>query len=494
MGTFSGAARAAGTTGDTVDYAVSGSYFRTNGFPVAPGGSLDTGSENFGVSAKANWMPAPNFTLTAVGRYSFLHADLNDQQVTSNSPVIQGNPVTIAVDTPGDFTRNKSWYGLLGATWDLFDGAWTNAATAAITDANRDGDGPFGPSGDRGRRYRTTFNSTVRFGNDHVKNRLTFGMDYERQEFRNTTPFSDNGRHVLETFGYVMNYDVTFDERLAIGASARIDNYNLFRDAATYRVTGSYLFPTGTRIHAAYGTGIKAPGPTELYGFISGVFIGNADLKPEESKGWEAGIEQSLLDKAVTIGATYFHDRFTNAIQSTFVFDPVTQSFVQSSFNSATGTRQQGVEVYASARRADFRVDASYTYLDAPQEVEALVGQAPAGGGFQFEVPVITQAVRRPKNIASLNVTYAPRSLPLTATLTLRYTGNQRDYAFTDIFQHILVDLKAYTLVNLNATYDLTPHIQLYGRIENLADEKYQEVFGYDTSGRAAYGGVRVKF
>jgi vitamin B12 transporter len=494
MGTFSGGARAAGTAGDTFDYAVSASYFRTDGFPVAPGGSLDTGSENFGASAKVNWMPAPNFTLTAVGRYGFLRADLNDQQVTANSPVIQGYPVTVAVDVPGDFTRNKAWYGLVGASWDLFDGAWTNAATAAITDDNRDGDGPFGPSGDRGRRYRTTFNSTVRFGNDHVKNRFTFGMDYERQEFRNTTPFSDNGKHVLETFGYVMNYDVTFDDRLAIGASARIDNYNLFRDAATYRVTGSYLFPSGTRIHAAYGTGIKAPGPTELYGFISGVFIGNPGLKPEESKGWEAGIEQSLLDKAVTIGATYFHDRFSNAIQSTFVFDPTVNDFVQSSFNSATETRQEGVEVYASARFADFRVDASYTYLDAPQDVNALVGLAPAGGGFQFEVPVTTQAVRRAKNIASLNVTYAPKLLPLTATLTVRYNGKQRDYAFTDIFQHILVDLKAYTLVNFNATYDVTPHIQLYGRVENLADEKYQEVFGYNAPGRAAYGGVRVKF
>jgi vitamin B12 transporter len=319
-------------------------------------------------------------------------------------------------------------------------------------------------------------------------------MDYERQEFHNTTPFSDNSQHVLETFGYVMNYDVAVDDRLAIGASARIDHYSLFRDAATYRATGSYLLPTGTRIHAAYGTGIKAPGATELYGFISGVFIGNAGLKPEQSKGWEAGIEQSLFDKAVTIGATWFDDRFTHAIQSDFVFDPVTSSFVQSSFNSATSTRQEGLEVYASARLADFRVDASYTYLDAPQAVDALVGQAPAGGGFQAEVPVETQAVRRAKNIASLNVTYAPKSLPLTATLTVRYNGKQRDYAFTDIFQHILVDLKAYTLVNLNATYDVTSHIELYGRVENLADVRYQEVFGYNAPGRAAYGGVRVKF
>ncbi len=33
----------------------------------------------------------------------------------------------------------------------------------------------------------------------------------------------------------------------------------------------------------------------------------------------------------------------------------------------------------------------------------------------------------------------------------------------------------------------------LYGRIENLFDEKYQNVATYGTEGRTAYGGIRVK-
>jgi vitamin B12 transporter len=486
-------ARAAGVAGDTIDYALTASYLRTDGYPVAPGGSLDTGSSNFGASAKVNWTPAPNFKLTAVGRYSYLRQDLNNQDISAVSPVvIQGYPITVAVDSPGNQTRSKSWYGLVGATWDLFDGAWTNAASAAITDVNRDGESSFGTSGDRGRRYRTTLNSTVRFGNDRVKNRFTLGVDYERQEFQNITPFADNDKHVLETLGYVVNYDVTFDDRLAIGASARIDDYSLFRDAATYRVTGSYLLPTGTRLHAAYGTGIKAPAPGELYGYVSGSYIGNPNLKPEESKGWEAGLEQALFDKALTVGATYFRNRFVNPIQSSFI--QVGNDFLQQSFNGTTETRQEGVEVYAAARLADFRVDASYTYLDAPQTVDALVGSNPGGGGFQSPVSVVTQAARRAGDIASLNVTYAPEAFPLSATLTLRYNGKQRDYAFTDMFQRILVDLDDYLLVNFAASYDVTPNLQVFGRVENIADEKYQEVFGYNSPGRSAFGGVRVKF
>lgn len=496
MGTVSGGARAAGVVGEQFDYALTGSYYRTDGYPVAPGGDLDTGFRSLGLGGKANWTPAGNFRLTAVGRYSLTKADLNDQEIAPTSPIVRGYPVITAIDTPGDRTRNRGWYGLIGADWTLFDGAWSNAGTAAIADNTRDYEGPFGPSGDNGRRYRTTFNSTVRFGSAHVANRFTLATDYERQEFRNTTPgaFVDRTKHTLDTWGYVANYDVTVDDRLALGASARIDHFSLFEDAATYRATSSYLFATGTRVHAAYGTGIKAPTPGELFGYSDGLFIGNPDLKPEKSKGWEAGVEQQLLGKAVKLGATYFRNRFTNQIDVTYVLDPASGAYLQQSYNNAVRTRQQGVEVYASARYAAFRLDAAYTYLKAPQTISALADPAPADGSFQFAVPVRTQAVRRPKHTASMNLTYAPQTLPLTATVTVRYNGRQRDYAFNEDYSRLIVGTKAFTLVNLNAAYDLGRHVQLFGRIENLLDKDYQEVFTFETPGRAAYGGVRLRF
>jgi vitamin B12 transporter len=496
MGTIDGAARAAGVVGDTFDYAVSASYYRTNGYVVAPGGSLDSGSRSLGASAKVNWTPAPNLTLTAVGRYSLTRADLNDQEIGANSPTVLGYPVIVALDTPGDRTRNRAWYGLVGGRWDLFDGAWTNKVDAAITDDKRDYQGPFGPSGDSGRRARVTANSTVRFGNDHVKNRFTLGGDYERQEFRNTTPggFADTSKHVLETWGYVASYDLTIDDRLAIGGSARIDHYSLFEDAATYRATASYAFDTGTRVHAAYGTGIKAPTAGELFSYSIGNYVGNPNLKPEQSKGWEAGIEQALLGKAVKIGATYFDSRFVDQIQTTTIFDPVTFAATTTTFNSNTRTRQHGIELYATARVSDFRLDLAYTYLKAPQTNAVLTLPASVGGPFQAAVPVEAQAVHRPKNVASANLSWAPATLPLTATLTVRYNGRQTDYAFNSSFSRLLVDMKAFTLVNFNATYDLNRHIQLFGRVENLLDTKYQEVFTFRTPGRAVYGGARLKF
>ncbi|BAV65920.1 TonB-dependent receptor [Sphingobium cloacae] len=494
FGTISTAGRVAGTAGDNVDYALSASYLTTDGYPTAPAGNRDLGSDNLGTSGKLNWTPAPNFKVTAVARYSYTKADLNEQAIDASSPVVLRYPVITTIDTPGHYYRNKAFYGLVRAELSLFDDALTTALSGQITDANRDAYKASGYSyGDRGRRYRGSFENTVRFGNDHVKNRFTFAIDAEREEFRNVDPsgYAFTGEHRIDTIGFVSQYDVTVDDRLALGVSARIDANDRFRDAATFRATGSYLFDSGTRIHAAYGSGVKAPSASELFGYVDGRYIGNPDLQPERSRGWEAGIEQSLLDGGLTLGATYFRSRFYNQIETAGTF--VGGVYLSTSFNNAVVSRQRGVEAYANARLGDWRVDASYTYLKAPQIINALVDPAPLDGAFQPAVPVETQAARRPRNIASFNLSYAPEALPFSATLTVRYNGKQVDYAFNSLYQRLLVDMKAFTLVNLNATWDIGRKVQLFGRVENLFDDHYQETFGYAAPGRAAYGGVRLK-
>ena len=500
MGTYDGGARIAGVKGDDFDYALSSSYYHTDGYPIAPGGSRDTHSNSLGASGKFNWTPAPNFKVTAVGRYGYTKADTDDQDIMPDSPIVMGYPVITTVDTPGSYYTNRVYSGLIGAVWNLFDDAWTNAATATIADTTRNGY-DFGALsyGDHGRRYRASFDSTVRFGNDHVKNRFTMAVDAEREEFRNTTPpisgdpldSAFDGQHRIDTLGFVTQYDFTVDDRLAISASARIDDNSRYNDDSTYRATASYLFPSGTRVHAAYGTGVKDPTASDLFAYATGQFIGNPDLKPERSKGWEAGVEQNLLGNRVKIGATYFDNRFLDQIDSTYTF--VDGEFLQTTYNEQGRSRQRGVETYASARVGDIRLDLSYTYLHAPQTTMAVADPAPADGSYQFSVPVTAQAVHRPKNVASANLTWVPKTLPVTTTLTVRYNGKQTDYAFNSDFNRLIVDLKSYTLVNLDATWDITGNVQVFGRIENLLDKKYQEVFTFATPGRAVYGGVRLK-
>ena len=182
------------------------------------------------------------------------------------------------------------------------------------------------------------------------------------------------------------------------------------------------------------------------------------------------------------MGATYFDDRLTDQITTSFA------TGVAMPVNLPGTDPQRGVELFADGQLSpDWRLDAAYTYLDAPQSRSVILG----GRFTTFD----GQAVRRAKDVASANLTWAPGGEPYSATLTVRYNGKQNDLAFTDpSFTPVLVSLKAYTLVNLNGSWKINETIELFGRVENLFDQTYQEVFSFAAAGRAAYGGVRLRF
>ena len=47
---------------------------------------------------------------------------------------------------------------------------------------------------------------------------------------------------------------------------------------------------------------------------------------------------------------------------------------------------------------------------------------------------------------------------------------------------------------NLGGDFRITNNVQVYARVENLFDEKYEEVITFRTPGRAEYMGVRFSF
>jgi vitamin B12 transporter len=50
--------------------------------------------------------------------------------------------------------------------------------------------------------------------------------------------------------------------------------------------------------------------------------------------------------------------------------------------------------------------------------------------------------------------------------------------------------LAAYTVVDLSLSYRVSPTVQLKARIDNVSNEKYQTVYGYNQQPRSAYVGV----
>ena len=54
------------------------------------------------------------------------------------------------------------------------------------------------------------------------------------------------------------------------------------------------------------------------------------------------------------------------------------------------------------------------------------------------------------------------------------------------------VGLDPYWVINAAAAYKLQPGVELFARVENLLDQKYQETFGFDAAPIAAFAGVKL--
>lgn len=466
--TAAGALRIAGA-GDTLDYALTGTLYRTDGDPTARGGVRDVGATSLSAAAKTSWTPSAAFKLTAVARYSRTDALANNSDNDPASPTFG-----YTVDSPGVSTVIEGLYGLVRADLALAEGRWNHAVTGQIADTVRQGLSPAGLDyGNKGQRYKGSYETSLRLGDAALSHRLTAAVDYEHERYRTTTPspFAFQGWRSTDNWGLVGQYELNAGDAFAAGASVRRDLNDRFADTTTWRAQAGYRLPFGLRVRGAYGTGVKNPGYFELFGYSDGRYIGNPDLKPERSEGWEAGVDQSIGTRT-TIGATYFDNRLKDEI---FVTYPA-PAFVATPANRTTQSRQQGVEVFANARPVDqLRIDLAYTYLDAKEDG--------------------VREVRRPRHTGSVAVTAFSADRRLSGTLTARYNGRQTDSAFIDpSFVPVTVSLQEYVLVNLALDYRLSERLSLFGRVENLTGERYEEVFSFVGAGAGAVGGLRARF
>jgi len=94
---------------------------------------------------------------------------------------------------------------------------------------------------------------------------------------------------------------------------------------------------------------------------------------------------------------------------------------------------------------------------------------------------------RRPHNLASVVITWLP--LPgATLGASLTYQGKRFDDTGN------FTPLTSNTTVNLFGSYDLTENWQLFGRIDNLFNDRTEQIKGFGVPGISAFGGVRAAF
>lgn len=463
-GTINGALRY-GAAGDSWDAALSATVVSTDGQPNARNGTRDIGRDSYTVSGKGNVEITEGFALRAAARFIRTEGKTNDSDSVRTSPTFG-----LTVDSPGVTFTNEAVYALVGARAEVLEGRWTHDLSAQVAEIDRATDSPFGlTSASEGDRVKASYVTAFKLADEH---NLTFAADWERESFRNALAASGGftGRRAIEQTGFVGEYRYS-GEAFDLSAAIRHDINDRFRDATTFRVGAGYRVTDTTRLRAAAGSGVKNPGFFELFGFVDGRFIGNEALRPEKSTGWEVGFDQDLGD-AARVSVTYFDSELEGEIFTTFP----APTFIATPANRTTVSKQRGVEVSVGARLADaWSLDAAYSYLDAEENG--------------------VEEVRRPQHIASAALTWTAPGDAASATLVVRHNGATPDVAFTDpSFRPVRVTLDDYTLVNLNARVKLTGSINAFARVDNVLDQRYEQVFSFVAPGRSAVVGVEARF
>jgi vitamin B12 transporter len=226
-----------------------------------------------------------------------------------------------------------------------------------------------------------------------------------------------------------------------------------------------------TLIRASYTTGFKAPSLYQLLGDY-----GSLTLRPETSRGWDAGVTQKLIGDVLEASATYYRRISRNLIEFVGCSDNTGICFNRpfGTYDNVARARAQGVELTLTARPVKaLTLSANYTYLDATDR----------SPGADYG----DRLARRPKNTVNGNADYQ-WSFGLKTGATVTYASARYDGAGE------VNRLHGYTLVDLRAAYPLGQHLEVYGRIQNLGDRHYETAYGYGQLGRAAYAGIRLSY
>jgi vitamin B12 transporter len=466
--------------GERHHFSVGGAVLFAAGSNISRAGDEDDGYDNTSLSFAGGLALSPWLDLDATAR----HVDARNEY--DETDFLTGLPADSDYhsDAVQDYARVRLRLSPPG-------GHWSHEASAAVarTD-NENFRGEVDDGSNTGRRWTFGWQTDyrVRSGGpvaaEHV---LTAALEHEYEEFIQRGPVvpfvgDPNQDRDARTTSVVGEYRIAAERGWTVSAGVRHDANNTFRNDTTWRVTGTLpVAATGTRLRASYGTGSKNPTFTERFGFFSvsvPAFVGNPDLEPERSRGWEAGLTQWWLEGRISADVVYFRERLRREING-FVFDPAT--FTITADNVQGTSRRDGVEATASVQVAPgWTVRGHYTWLDATQ---------PDGFGRD------ARELRRPRHSGGLNLNAEFADGRGNVNVNYLHTGAQRDLFFPPTPPFVEeVTLAEFDLVAVAASWRLLPQATLFARVENALDEDYEEVFGFRTPGIGAFAGIRVNF
>ncbi len=434
---------------DTVDFNLSASDFETDGFNARTTDTVlrdDDGYDNTTVHGRLGWNANDDLRVELVAR------DVDGTNEFDSC-------FTVDTFAPTDNCKDEYEQQAWRAQADYTIGHFSHRVFYSDSDTDRhfyaDGASSFRAKGSLERSgYLGSFSA-----GDSL--RLVYGVDLENESIDDGSFDTDRDQQ-----GYYLEYQGGFSDKVFVTAGARYDDNDDFGTHTSYRVSGAYLIDLSSgelKLKATYGTGFRAPSLYEI-SYNNGPFAyppaAGTNLSEEKSDGYDIGASWTT-ESGLYLEAVYFDQTISDEIY----FDLISFSgYLQSSGDS----QSSGVELIAEWPLLDtLSLTGNYTYNDTDTN---------AGSARAF----------RPEHLGNLGLSWSPLADRLVLGLNVRLSRDAQDVDGSS--------LDDYELVDINASFLIARGLELYGRVENVLDEDYEEIPTYNTSGAAAYAGLRYSF
>jgi vitamin B12 transporter len=432
-------------------------FQRATGINSVEGPGEKDGYRNLSGRLRGTWRPAPHleFGVAAIA-------------LTGRAQFDGFDPFTGAHTDTLDSSRNRLTAGRIWASLGNDDSPWRGQVSGTLLgSSNKNYLDQAQQNRTRGTRRIAAAQLERRLVTGALTHRLIVAAETERETFhaRDTafggfTNQDRSRRHESLTAEWRAEADGVHGD-----VAVRRDRFNRFRDSTSLRASLLGQLGGGFALAGAYAEGIAQPTFFDLYGFFPGLYVGNPDLKPESSRGFELSLRyrRGPVEASLTGFRQRLHDEIVNNASFT------------SALNADSTSRRSGIEATVGWKfRDELRLLANYAYLHATQ-LDAISGAQ-------------RTETRRPKHSGSVVVDGS--SGPVTYGASLAYVGRHIDNR--DIFPFDRVALGSYWLADARIGYAVRPGIELFARGSNLLGQRYQDVFTYRTEGRALFAGIRL--
>jgi vitamin B12 transporter len=298
---------------------------------------------------------------------------------------------------------------------------------------------------------------------------LVFGYDYQKQSGKLSGVAASRDNH-----GFFANLQQNIGRRILLSGGARVEHSSAFgtigsgRGGASFLLLGEHGPLSSTYFRVSAGRGVTEPSLLQNYVRVPPYEIGNPALRPETTTTFEAALVSEWWGRRIKTEVAGFRNSFRDLI-----------AYVAPTWENVEASWARGIETSAQARVSkNILITGSYMLLDTRITASTSPQSSDTGIGKQL--------VRRPRNSGSLSIAVTPRRWSLVVGGS--FVGERQDAEFT----FGITRNPGYENIYASASYDLAKHFTPTLRIDNLLNERYEEVLGYQALSRGILGGVRI--